>query len=390
MKRKYKILLLVVALATFTLVFTGCNVVDELKNFGNQLTCEHNYDSDDVLIEEDVPATCNSTGKIVKKCGLCGKLETEVIPMTEHNVEIVPTVFPTCTEKGKTNYSRCKDCGHEISHPADIDALGHIETVVPGYPATCLTAGLSDGKVCAVCGDVLVESKVIKAYGHKVVSVGQKEPTCTEAGHTAGQKCQYCNEVYVGCEVIPALGHKGLSCPDCNYSMPLAEYVAGEHDMVSLESSDNIKVGEVYCTDGVEGWLSFSLLTATADDMGNKFTFDKDYLNAEDLLLNFTCDDVTIQGPYDEEIGELTYISAWTGTDSLDECYPYYDLTCTEPDFNNPFTGIDIVKVNDMYYVTFLSETVSINFTCGLWFNGITEITFNISDLVPVDGFRLI
>ncbi|MBO5904528.1 MAG: leucine-rich repeat protein [Clostridia bacterium] len=73
-------------------------------------------DSNTVVIDAAVPATCTQTGLTEgKHCSDCGMIlvKQQVVPMTEHDYEdtVVP---PTETEKGYT-FHKCKNCGHEMT-----------------------------------------------------------------------------------------------------------------------------------------------------------------------------------------------------------------------------------------------------------------------------------
>lgn len=256
MKKSILIILTLVAVIGVAFAFSGCNVVDEVKNWTDQLTCEHVWMS---TPEEKVEPTCDKAGYTITKCQLCGKLETEDLPMTEHTRIQVAKVEPTCTEAGFTSYYKCEKCEKILTPGDEIAPLGHIEKTITGYNATCTEYGLTDSIICEREGcktdegtqTILVEAKVIPAHGHKVVQLSKKDPTCTETGLTAGQRCQYCTEIYVGLEVIPAkghTGHMGEECTVCEEIIPvdIASVLAGEYTTTSVNTGESLANNYVY------------------------------------------------------------------------------------------------------------------------------------------------
>ncbi|MBQ2244422.1 MAG: discoidin domain-containing protein, partial [Oscillospiraceae bacterium] len=77
----------------------------------------------------------------------------------EHT-EAIPAVEPTCTKTGKTEGTKCSDCGEILVKQEEIPAAGHTEETIPGTPATFDAAGTTDGVKCSVCGMILVGQEV--------------------------------------------------------------------------------------------------------------------------------------------------------------------------------------------------------------------------------------
>jgi len=72
----------------------------------------HNWDDG----EEIAPATCEAEGGMLYTClhiG-CAETETRVIPKLVHELTLIETVEPTCTNNGYDLY-RCSNCGEEES-----------------------------------------------------------------------------------------------------------------------------------------------------------------------------------------------------------------------------------------------------------------------------------
>ena len=180
-------------------------------------------------------------------------------PCSHENTEIRNAKAATCTEKGYSGDTYCKDCNEKISdgeiipakgHSWDegkvttaptcenagvktytctvckatkteaIDATGHTPVEVAEQPATCTEAGHKAGTKCSVCGKTLTGMEEIPATGHTEVIDPAVDPTCTETGLTEGKHCSVCNTVLVAQEVIPAKGHswdegKITTAPTC-------------------------------------------------------------------------------------------------------------------------------------------------------------------------------
>ena len=53
--------------------------------------------------------TCTANGEKQKECA-CGEKQTETIPATGHEEQILPAIEATCTETGLTEGSQCSNC----------------------------------------------------------------------------------------------------------------------------------------------------------------------------------------------------------------------------------------------------------------------------------------
>ena len=115
-------------------------------------------------------STCDVQGFIGKEC-CCGEFTTvDMLPLKAHTPETIAAVPATCTEKGKT-----------------------------------------EGSKCSVCGTVLVEPKVTDLADHTPVAVPAKEPTDLTDGYKAGTKCSVCGKILSGCETVssPSIAQRG-------------------------------------------------------------------------------------------------------------------------------------------------------------------------------------
>ncbi len=198
-------------------------------------------------------ATCVESGEKIRKCSICNKVETEIIPangvhtiiqlpdeeatcqkfgrtnitqctvckqewfryvpqLKEHRYEKVE-IEPTCTENGKIVYA-CTMCGlidNSVKEEAGKPALGHIYTQEnEGYTidkkATCTENG-SKSKHCTRCGNISDVTE-IPMLNHEYV--GKKdgiEATCETYGRTETMQCIYCG-VEIPSKIIPKKNHE--------------------------------------------------------------------------------------------------------------------------------------------------------------------------------------
>ena len=152
MKISIKKLVVVLALGVVSaFAFTGCDVMETLKEKIEQARCEHEWNDGEVIKE----ATCTEKGELTKTCTLCEKVETEEIELAEHIAVYVQAATPTCLEKGVTDGTVCSVCETKISGFQEIPALGHIVVKDSAVKPTCLEDGLTEGEHCSRCNEVL-------------------------------------------------------------------------------------------------------------------------------------------------------------------------------------------------------------------------------------------
>lgn len=121
------------------------------------------YDLDDHDYEPYAePSTCTANGFSGQACR-CGSLLGDTLPQADHTPETIPAIPATCTEKGKSEGTKCSVCGEILSAPSEVDMIPHTP-----------------------------------------VAVKEKMPSSTEDGYTAGTRCSDCGTVLSGCEVIKA------------------------------------------------------------------------------------------------------------------------------------------------------------------------------------------
>lgn len=203
MKKWVKGIILAVASASIcacAVMLTGCSGVEDWLK---QQKCEHTWNSG-IVTEK---ATCKEEGETTYTCTLCDKTKKEKIAKLPHVEETVEMKAATCTEKGHTDYKKCKVCEEVLVEKKVLPALGHTEIEVKGFDATCTTKGLSDGKMCTRCNEFTVKQVEISALGHTLATLEGKAPTCTETGLTNGIYCKTCSTVYTAQETIKSTGH---------------------------------------------------------------------------------------------------------------------------------------------------------------------------------------
>jgi len=110
--------------------------------------------------------SCTHDGKLVLKCAVCSASYTQDYDKTDHSLEPIPAVAPTCIETGLTEGSRCGMCGEVFVEQETVPALGHSPVLDPAIEPTCDTNGLTEGSHCSVCGEILIKQESIPALGH--------------------------------------------------------------------------------------------------------------------------------------------------------------------------------------------------------------------------------
>ena len=136
--------------------------------------------------------TVDSEGIRTYTCTRCGDEYTEVIPKLEEehthtSTEVRDAKEATCTEKGYTGDTYCKDCGEKLATGEEIAALGHSYTSKITKAATITSTGIRT-YTCTRCGDQYTEvipklPIVAPAKGKKLTDTTSKAVfTVTKAG----------------------------------------------------------------------------------------------------------------------------------------------------------------------------------------------------------------
>ena len=148
--------------------------------------------------QTETAPTCQTVGKAVGCCGVCGEAVEKELPITECEYEWTETQPPTCAEPGVSSF-QCKYC-QTVIETQEIPARSHVPQgdYVIDIPATCTTDGQKH-LVCAECGEAY-DLAVIPAPGHDfaIETVLVPASTCNEAETdlcgVMEQKCAACGE----------------------------------------------------------------------------------------------------------------------------------------------------------------------------------------------------
>lgn len=98
----------------------------------------------------DTVVTIPSTGVVVKPTELPITLP---IPtgVCQHETVLIPSIKPTCTQKGSTEGIECKKCGEVFKECETIQALGHDFELFEGVAPTCTMGGCKEYNECTRC-----------------------------------------------------------------------------------------------------------------------------------------------------------------------------------------------------------------------------------------------
>lgn len=211
--------------------------------------CIHHEQTE--IIESKKSPTCTEAGKSeVKKCKECQSVfGGEKIPANGHTQVIDAGIVATCTSVGKTEGVHCSVCHTVLIPQQEIPATGHTERIIKGVSATCKKAGKKDGAICSSCGVILHPQEQI-APTHKVKKwKTNKKATVLKAGQKTG-KCTVCKKtVKVSIAKLPA-------------SIKVVSNVS-----VKAKKSKTIKV-KYSKGDGIKSWTTNNKKIATVSKKG--------------------------------------------------------------------------------------------------------------------------
>ena len=140
--------------------YTWSETLDKCTATGTCL-CGEQATADGKISTSTVEPTCSTEGSITYTAVFAEswvetQTETVTVDMTAHTPEVIPAVAATCTKKGLTEGSKCKDCGTILIAQQETDMIDHTPEVIPAVAATCTEKGLTEGSKCAVCGTILI------------------------------------------------------------------------------------------------------------------------------------------------------------------------------------------------------------------------------------------
>lgn len=170
---------------------------------------DHDYD-DGVITKEP---TCTEKGEKTYTCkNDPTHTRTEEVAPKGHTPVTDEKVEPTCTDKGLTEGSHCKDCGEILEKQEEIPATEHDfdDGVITKEP-TCTEKG---EKTYTCKNDPAhTYTEVIDEKEHEIVIDEVVAPTYTETGLTQGSHCKQCGKVFEKQMVIAKLTHDESTSP---------------------------------------------------------------------------------------------------------------------------------------------------------------------------------
>ena len=181
----------------------------------------------DAAHTEAKAATCTEAGNIEYwHCSKCGKdfsdeactkeADTVVIQAAGHDAEHTEARVATCQEEGNTEYWHCSKCGKYFSDEALtaeisenswlIGKTDHTLEEIALVSPTCLAPGNMQHWACSVCGQKFSDAEGENAYTderwklpqleHVLTATPAVEATCTTAGNIAYWQCSQCNHCF--------------------------------------------------------------------------------------------------------------------------------------------------------------------------------------------------
>lgn len=189
------------------------------------------------------PATCESNGKILNVCSVCGyKDEANAKPIEKlgHDLEETITTPATCEAAGVKTIS-CKRDGCTYSTTENISATGHKKSEVV---LNCTSGGVIK---CANCG---ADLETVAAKAHDYSGAVRTVPATCVADGISYTKCVFCEaekaepiaklahdfDSSAWTDIVPATcGAKGVQkrvCANCD-AVELRETAALDHDVVT-------------------------------------------------------------------------------------------------------------------------------------------------------------
>ena len=152
-------------------------------------------------------ATCTANGSELLICKTCSYTKTSNVPALDHSYASgwtcsVNEHYHACTRTGCEAKADATMHVYDGELDADCNTCGAIRTThcshanaenVKGYVPTCVMPGKTDGTKCVDCGEMLSEQQTIPSLDHDIEMHAAKAPTCTEIGWNAYKTCSRCN-----------------------------------------------------------------------------------------------------------------------------------------------------------------------------------------------------
>lgn len=215
--------------------------------------------------EITVPATCTSTGLKTRTCSDCQKVETAVIPKTDHEYIAVVT-DPTCIAKGYTTHS-CKNCT-DYFIDSYVDMIDHTpgqweQSIAP----ECEIKG-EEVQKCTVC-DAIVNKREIAETGHTYGDWHVTSPATFNEDGEERRDCQNCDHYET--RKIPKFSDSHI----CSFT--------GAEEVIKEATCTESGSKKVYCSEPECGKHTIVEIAAAGHRLGEWYTvkdatFDTDGL----------------------------------------------------------------------------------------------------------------
>jgi predicted nucleic-acid-binding Zn-ribbon protein len=147
-------------------------------------------------------ATCYSVGDLRITCENCSYNEKREIPKTDHVLEDVPGVEPTCTTAGREPGTKCKNnCPGVGETGAEIPAKGHTETNVVVVAPTYQDKGYTEF-YCPDCDKTLKKDFTDKLNANFTLTIKAPEATTVANGNTVVLEAEVAGGDYTGLSIV--------------------------------------------------------------------------------------------------------------------------------------------------------------------------------------------
>ena len=147
-------------------------------------------------------ATCYAVGDLRITCENCSYNEKKEIPKTEHVLEEVPGVEPTCTTAGREAGTKCTNNCFGIGETgAEIPAKGHTETNVVVVAPTYQDKGYTEF-YCPDCDKTLRKDYTDKLNADFTLTIKEPEVTTVANGNTVVLEAEVAGGEYIGLSIV--------------------------------------------------------------------------------------------------------------------------------------------------------------------------------------------
>ena len=228
MKKSFVKLALVLLISALVISVTGCELVDQVTGMLGIGGGEHTHQYTEEITKAP---SCSEAGVKTFTCE-CSDSYTEEIEKLPHTEVSIPSVAPTCTEKGLTEGKKCSDCGKVLVAQESVSELGHdYEGAVTTAP-TCTEKGVKTYTCKNDSSHTYTEE--IAEIGH--ADLDPKDHVCdngcdvaqgTHAEQETSHACEYCGKAAGECRDGDDNDH---NCDVCGEKLSECEAAEGSHN----------------------------------------------------------------------------------------------------------------------------------------------------------------